>query len=524
VEQIAVDYFSNLFASSNPQTIDEVLHEVDGVVTPGMNNDLLCPFTHEEIKRALFQMHPSKAPRPDGMSALFFQKYWHIVGSYVSHAVLDFLNNGRMLGTINFTHLVLIPKVVAPERITQFRPISLCNVIYKIVSKVLVNRMKTILPQVISDSQSAFVPGRMITDNVIIAFETIHYLKNLRNGNNAQMAIKLDMSKAYDRVEWDYLQAIMMKLGFHVQWVKLVMECVRSATYSILVNGEPKGYITPQRGLRQGDPLSPYLFLLCAEGLSAVLRKAERERLLKGISIYRGGPRVSHLFFADDSIVFCRATNADYVALQNLLTLYANASGQVVNSDKTALFFSPNMSQQARNTICSFFGTSPNTQFEKYLGLTPVVGRAKRRAFNEIKDRVWRRLQGWKEKLLSQAGREVLIKAVIQAIPTYAMSCFKFPVGLCEEFCSMANRFWWGQKRGEKKIHWLGKQKLCRLKSEGGIGFRDLKLFNKALLARQGWWLLQNPSSLVLRMLKAKYFPNSSFLDALIPVNASFIW
>ena len=88
----------------------------------------------------------------------------------------------------------------------------------------------------------------------------------------------------------------------------------------------------------------------------------------------------------------------------------------------------------------------------------------------------------------------------------------------------MANRFWWGQKRGEKKIHWLGKKKLCRLKSEGGIGFCDLKLFNKALLARQGWWLLQNPSSLVFRMLKAKYFPNSSFLDALIPVNASFIW
>ena len=152
VEQIVVDYFSNLFASSNLQIIDKVLHEVDGVVTPGMNKDLLRPFTHEKIKRALFQMHPSKAPGPDGISALFFQKYWHVVGSDVSHAVLDFLNNGRMLGIINFTHLVLIPKVVAPERITQFRPISLCNVIYKIVSKVLVNRMKTILPQVISDS------------------------------------------------------------------------------------------------------------------------------------------------------------------------------------------------------------------------------------------------------------------------------------------------------------------------------------------------------------------------------------
>jgi hypothetical protein len=150
---------------------------------------------------ALFQMHPSKAPGPDGMSALFYQKYWHIVGDDVTHAVLDFLQSGNMLGCINFTHIVLIPKVISPEFMSQFRPISLCNVIYKIASKVLVNRMKPILPQVIADSQSAFVLGRMITDNVILAFETIHYLKNLRKGNNAQTAVKLDMSKAYDRVE-----------------------------------------------------------------------------------------------------------------------------------------------------------------------------------------------------------------------------------------------------------------------------------------------------------------------------------
>ena len=201
------------------------------------------------------------------------------------------------------------------------------------------------LPQVISDSQSAFVPGRMITDNVIIAFETIHYLKNVRVGNNAQMAVELDMSKAYDRVEWNFLEAIMLKLGFHGRWVQLIMACVTTVSYAIMVNGEPHGYVKPQRGLRQGDPLSPYLFLLCAEGLLVLLRKAERDSLIRGISICRRAPRISHLFFADDSIVFCRATNDECVALQNLLALYANASGQVVNSDKTALFFSANTPQ-----------------------------------------------------------------------------------------------------------------------------------------------------------------------------------
>ncbi len=162
IERIAVGYFNQIFSSSNPQAIDDVVSEVDGVVTPNMNIELLKPFVREEVQKALFQLHPTKASRPDGMSALFFQKYWHIVGDDVSNAILDFLNSGRMLGSINFTHIVLIPKVASLEQMTQFKPISLCNVLYKIASKVLVNKMKTMLPQVISKSQSAFVLGRMI--------------------------------------------------------------------------------------------------------------------------------------------------------------------------------------------------------------------------------------------------------------------------------------------------------------------------------------------------------------------------
>ena len=497
---------------------------MDSIVTPNTNADLMRPFTHDEVKIALFQMHPSKAPSPDGMTALFFQKYWHLVGFDVSHAVLDFLNSGRMLGCINFTHIVLIPKVKNPQYMSQFRPISLCNVIYKIISKVLVNRMKVMLPTVISESQSAFVSGRMITDNVIMGFEMLHYLKNHRVGKNVQMVAKLDMSKAYDKVEWDYLKEILLKLDFHERWVQLVMSCVTSATYSIMINGEPKGFVKPTRGLRQGDPLSPYLFLICAEGLSALLRKAERDSLIKGIFICRGGPRISHLFFADDSIIFCKATISECSALQDILYLYERASGQMINTRKTALFFNHNIPPDTRSTIINLFGTSVTTQFKKYLGLPPIIGRSKKCAFNDIKDRVHRRLQGWKQKLLSQAGREVFIKAVIQAIPTYAMSCFKFLASLCEELSSMATGFWWGRKNGERKIHWLRRKKLLKSKKEGGMGFRDLQLFNDALLARQGWRLLKFPNSLVHRFLKAKYFPRSSFLEASVPSNASLIW
>ncbi len=174
ISNIAVEYFHQLFNSSRPDYVQEVVSQVDSIVTPDMNGSLLHQFSGEEIRRALFQMSPSKAPGPDGMTALFFKKYWHIVDDDVSNAILDFFASGRMLGSVNFTNIVLIPKVKSPEAMTQFRPISLCNVLYKIVSKVLVNRMKSILPKVISNSQSAFVLGRLIIDNVIMAFEVLH--------------------------------------------------------------------------------------------------------------------------------------------------------------------------------------------------------------------------------------------------------------------------------------------------------------------------------------------------------------
>ena len=207
---------------------------------------------------------------------LFFQNFWHIVGQDVTNAVLDCLHFGKMLRSINFTHIVLIPKMTSPYCMTQFHPINLCNMVYRIVSKVLANRFKNVFPYVISDNQSASVPGCLITDNVLLAFEVLHYMKNKRRGKIAHMAIKLHMSKAFDQVEWDYLKQMMLKLRFLERWVALIMECISSVTYSVMLNGEPKGYIKPSKELRQGDPLSPYLFLICAKGLTALIKQAEK--------------------------------------------------------------------------------------------------------------------------------------------------------------------------------------------------------------------------------------------------------
>ena len=392
------------------------------------------------------------------------------------------------------------------------------------MSKVLANRLKKILPVVISEAQSAFVPGRLISDNVLVAFETMHTIDQRRKGKEGLMAIKLDMSKAYDRVEWSYLEAIMRRMGFQDRWISLMMMCVSTVTYSVLINGEPRGTIIPTRGLRQGDPISPYLFLLCAEGLSAMIKRKERIGGLRGISVRRGAPSISHLFFADDSIIFCRATSGDCALVAEVLDIYEKESGQKLNKEKTSLFFSKNTCSEFKEMAKETFGAQIIHQHEKYLGLPPLIGRSKKNAFNRIKDQVSRKVAIWKGKLLSNAGREILIKAVAQATPTYTMSCFKLPDSLCSELNSLMGRFWWGQKANERKLAWLSWEKLCSPKLEGGMGFRDLKAFNLVLLAKQGWRIQKNPDSLIHKVFKAKYFAGSTFMEAQMGKRPSYIW
>ena len=222
----------------------------------------------------------------------------------------------------------------------------------------------------------------------------------------------------------------MRKMGFCDRWLKLIHECISTVSYSILVNGEPKGEIFPSRGIRQGDLLSPYLFLLCLEGLNRMIQKAARDDIIRGFSLCKNGPKITHLFFADDSLLFFRARKEDLQAIQNIITSYEHAFGQKINWEKTTLFFSKAVSNDMKREIMDLLGVAEIKEYEKYLGLPVVVGKNKKASLNYIKERVWAKLQGWKEKLLSQAGREVLLKAVVQAILTFAMTCFKLPVGL----------------------------------------------------------------------------------------------
>jgi hypothetical protein len=312
---MASDYFSQLFTSgvyeADPYAIDKVKSRVDST----MNAALMAPYTREEVKKGLFNIGDLKAPGPDGLHAVFYKRFWHIIGEDLTDEVLAAISSKSIPEGWNDTTIVLIPKVENPETITQFRPISLCNVVYKVISKVVANRLKGLLPDIISPFQSAFVPGRLITDNFLVAYESYHTIKNKRIGKFGSCAVKLDMHKAYDRVEWCFLESIMIKLGFNPDWVKLIMACVSSVRYKVRFNNGESEMIIPTRGLRQGDPLSPYLFLLCAEGLTAMINAEEEEGNIIGVKVCRAAPAISHLLFADDSLILMRADSRNASSL-----------------------------------------------------------------------------------------------------------------------------------------------------------------------------------------------------------------
>ncbi|KAH1055129.1 hypothetical protein J1N35_033194 [Gossypium stocksii] len=354
--KIASNYFGKLFTASDLGKDEHLFGLVERRVTASMNDMLLRQFTEEEITQAVVMMAPLKAPGVDGFPATFFQRYWHIFGSKVSRYCLSILNGQSEVGEINKTRLVLIPKVDKLKNMSHFRPISLCTVIYKIIVKVLVTHMSSMLGSCIDEAQGAFIPGRLISDNVLIAYEVLHSLKMRKKRKRRNFALKLDMSKAYDRVEWDFLAGMMKHLGFHEDWIVLIMRCVCSVTYSVCLNGCTGEWFSPSRGLRQGDPLSPFLFFICAEGFSILIQEAKQKGWIRGAPIGRERFSINHLFFANDCILFGDASCEGAKAIYDVIQEYELASGKRVNFDKSLVYFGANVNSGVREDIVKMLG------------------------------------------------------------------------------------------------------------------------------------------------------------------------
>jgi hypothetical protein len=367
------EYFGALFIRKVSEIDDGILTDVDRKVTAEMNQLLLAPFTREEVKKALFSIGDLKALRLDGLHVIFFKRFWNLLEDDLVDEVLGAVQSAFVPMGWNDTTIVMIPKIDNPDKVTHFRPISLCNVMYKIISKMLSFRLKAILPEIISDHQSTFVPRRLIMDNILLAYECIHTMKK-KKGSKGLCAIKLDMHKAYDRVEWVFLERIMAKLGFDQRWIKLVMACVTFVRYSVRFNNFETDIFTPFIGLRQGDALSPYLFLMVAEGLSCMIKKAEERGELEGVKVCRGALTISHLLFADDSLILMQADKKNVDCLASILNRYCANSGQKISEAKSSIYFSSNTDVEVKTEVCQILNIMTESLSDKYLGHPTLVG------------------------------------------------------------------------------------------------------------------------------------------------------
>lgn len=250
----------------------------------------------DEIRDVVFSMGSMKAPGPDGLHALFFQSQWDLVGPSVCNFVRGVFSDPSSIGRVNETMLVLIPKIDNPESIKHFRPISLCNVIYKIVTKLIASRLRHHMNTWVGPNQCSFIAGRNSYDNVIVAQEVVHYMER-KKGKKGVMAIKVDLEKAYDRIRWDFIEETLMLLGLDHTFINIIMKCVSTAKMKIMWNGVLSEEFDMERGIRQGCSLSPYLFVLCMERLGHLISDSIDDKRWKPIKISRGGGSYFPSFF-----------------------------------------------------------------------------------------------------------------------------------------------------------------------------------------------------------------------------------
>ncbi|GLT74509.1 hypothetical protein SLA2020_463010, partial [Shorea laevis] len=506
IEAIVLSHFQDLYTTSHVQSFHDSfagIHE-GPIINLSKWEALTSPPSDREIWTSIKSMKPWKAPRPDGLHAAFFQNYWDLLSPKVCSEVRNVFTSGIIPGGWSHSLIALIPKVQNPEKITQFRPIGLCKVIYKAVTKILVFRLKNIIGELISPFQANFVPGRNGIDNVLILRELV-YSFSKRKGRIGDMIIKLDLEKAYDRLEWGFIKEALLFFNFPPSLISIIMSCISLSKFAVIINGGTTEYFQPSRGLRQGDPLSPYLFILCIEYLSLKIQGDINANGWKGSKLGKSGPVINHLFFADDLIFIGKATMTNASYLEDLLGFFCLRSGQRVNLSKSRILFSANTSIDTKRDICSKLNISESLHLGKYLGFPITAKKVAKSDCLYIVDKVRSKLAGWKANLLSLAGRATLVSAVLSAIPNYYMQGMFLPSSIHNELDRISRQFIWGSTNDKKRAHLVSWDRITQPKKLGGLGIRSSKEANQVTMAKVHWRLLTEKEKIWSAAFCAKY-------------------
>ncbi|XP_026384521.1 uncharacterized protein LOC113280088 [Papaver somniferum] len=457
-------HFSKMAITESPEMNLEIINLIPTTITIADNNNLNRIPEDYEVKSILFSMAKDKAPGPDEFPPSFFQANWDIFGEDLIKMVQHFFKSGHLLKEMNSTFISLIPKTKNSSNPSHFRLISLCNTTYKIRSKL---------------------------------------------------------------VEWKFLITIIGKIGFNSDWCNKIMQCISTTSTVVLINGSPDKFFNPSRGMRQGDTLYPYLFLFCMEALYRTLSHVEDLGIISGVQICKNDPSINHLLFADDCMVFCKANLSEAQNLKDILNLFGNTSGQLINFRKSGVFFSKNINPALMPNICNLLGVQALPINDKYLGSPLFTHKSIIQSFKPDVEKMKINLSSWKNSPLNPAGREVVIKFVTSTASIYQMNCFRIPKKICQDKNKLQRDFFWGKKlenpTGYYPKAWTA---ICKPKDIGGLGFMNMKLFNSAMITKIGWRMEQDKDSLWYQLMDAKYVLGRNVLnmDTKAKDGDSWIW
>ncbi|XP_058762472.1 uncharacterized protein LOC131635855 [Vicia villosa] len=425
LQLMVTDFYKDLFSCKLDWDEKESTVIKFPIISPAERSRLEEEVSNDEIRKALFSMKPWKAPGPDGYPTGFYQRSWKVVGNKVCEFIKDVWRNPFRIAEVNQTDICLIPKMENPQTVSHFRPISLCNSIYKIMSKMVIKEIE--------------LPPTMLN---------------------------------------------------------IIMHSITSVETNVNWHGAKGNFFRPQRGIRQGDPISPYIFVLCMDKLTHLIENAIRENKWQTIKMGKHGPGISHLMFADDVLIFGEATEEQMINVVDILQRFGKMSGHEVSNEKSSVLYSNNVPRGVRNMLTKIANFRETSSFGKYLRV-PLSGKAlKRNDFHYILEQVEGRLANWKANVLSFAGRVTLVKSVIEVVPTYAMMTNMLPISCIKDIQRVQRNFIWGDTSTKKKMHLVNWDTITNPKDRGGLGLRKLEIMNKACLMKLNSGLLNNSQEL----------------------------
>lgn len=512
IKNHAVQFFSDLYNGNSPPpsyapVATKRLSQEDVQI---LNN----PFKIEELDEVIKFSEPDKAPGPDGFTMAFYKTHWPLIRRDVWAAVHNFFDQGKLLKSLNNSFVTLVPKTPTANSLSDYRPISLCNCVYKLISKLMANRIKLVLGNVISNNQAAFIPGRNIQDNTLLAHELIRGFDIKRSPKRA--CIKLDLYKAFDSIDRSYILHILNCMGFPSKWISWIRECITTPMISVLVNGSPNGFFKTSRGIRQGDPLSPYLFSVAMEGLTVALNEGLLARRWDSYNLHSSAT-VSHLFFADDILIFIKANDKSIRGLKCILSKFGKQSGLNVSTSKSQLFLAKSVHN--REELATLSGISVGFLPIRYLGI-PLSTNAKRLThYTPLLEKIRGKIASWNNVSLSYGSRLELCKTILQSYLYYWSASLPIPKTIILAIDRMFKNFIWGNSK--TRVKW---DMVCLPKKEGGLGLRRVTDICQASYLKMAWRLHSDGGNPWSAWMKARYFPNCSLCEATEQRRSSAIW